>query len=192
LDLTYVVTDAEFDGPTPGRNSMMSFASVAVTGGRIGATFEAVLAPLPEAEPDAFTLKWFHTVPEALAAATLGPAPPGKVMTDFVAWVRALPGDAVFAAHPLALDGVWFDYYLQRFAGERLMEGPWKKDRLFRTAALCIRSFAAGRLGWQVSDCSPDTYPPAWLGDHSHSHRAIDDALGYAHLLIKLLARPAI
>ena len=31
-DPVYIVTDIEADGPTPGKNSMLSFASVAVTG----------------------------------------------------------------------------------------------------------------------------------------------------------------
>lgn len=30
-DPVYIVTDVECDGPTPGLNSMLSFASVAVT-----------------------------------------------------------------------------------------------------------------------------------------------------------------
>jgi inhibitor of KinA sporulation pathway (predicted exonuclease) len=30
-------------------------------------------------------------------------------------------------------------------------------------------------------------YPAEWLGGHDHSHRAIDDARGYAHLLTLLL-----
>ena len=46
---------------------------------------------------------------------------------------------------------------------------------------------AAGRLGWTLWDCATDRYPPEWLGDHPHSHQAIDDARGYAHLLITLM-----
>ena len=53
MDPIYVVTDIEADGPTPGRNSMLSFASVAVTAGlEIADDFEAVLAPLEGAAPD--------------------------------------------------------------------------------------------------------------------------------------------
>lgn len=189
LDPVYVVTDAEFDGPAPGRNSMMSFASVAVAEGAIAATFEAVLAPLPEAEPDPGTMEWFATVPAALDAATESALPPAVVMANYVAWLRQLAGDPVFAAHPLALDGIWMDYYLLRFAGERLMEGHRGGDWLFSAPGLCIRSFAAGRLGWDLAKCSPANYPPDWLGGHKHTHRAIDDALGYAHLLITLFNR---
>ncbi len=33
---------------------------------------------------------------------------------------------------------------------------------------------------------SPGSLPPEWFGDVEHTHRAIDDALGYAHLLVTL------
>lgn len=184
----YVVTDAEFDGPTPGRNSLLSFASIALAAdGQLLGEFEAVLQPLPQASPDPFTLAWFRGQPEAWAAATRDPQPPEQVMPAFVAWVRSLPGLPVFAAHPLALDGAWLDYYLQRFTAERLLEGPWRPDRLFKAPGLCIASCLAGRLGRPMSRCDVRHYPAHWLGDQAHSHRALDDARGYAALLGKLL-----
>jgi hypothetical protein len=185
----YVVTDTEFDGPVPGRHSMLSFASVAVSasGERCG-TFEAVLTTLEEGAPDPETARFWRDHPEAWISATTGPQPPEHVMSRFVSWVRSLPGEAIFAAHPLAIDGPWIDHYLQRFAGERLIEGPWRPQRLFRHAPLCLMSFAAGRLGWPSWECDVDRYPPEWLGELAHTHRAIDDASGYAQLLIHLLS----
>jgi hypothetical protein len=44
-------------------------------------------------------------------------------------------------------------------------------------------SFAAGRLGWPTWTCDVDRCPADWLGDHEHTHQAIDDARGYARLL---------
>jgi hypothetical protein len=190
VSLTYVVTDAEFDGPAPGANSMMAFASVAVVNGEIGASFEAVLSPLPEARPDAGVLTWFKSEPEAYAAATSNPRSPADVMADFVTFVRGLPGTPVFASHPLALDGVFFDYYLRRFTKETLLAGHRDEDALFPHPALCIASFLSGRIGWDMSRCRYTNYPGEWLGNLPHTHRAIDDALGYAHLLKMLLASP--
>lgn len=190
----HVVTDAEFDGPVPGRHSMLSFASVAVASdGRIVGEFEAVLDRLDGAVPDPETMAFWRTQPEAFAAATREPAPASVVMPRFVAWVRSLPGEAIFTAHPLALDGPWIDFYLQRFTAERLIEGPWRSARLFRSAPLCLMSFAAGRLGWPIWTCGVDRYPRAWLGAQPHTHRAIDDARGYATLLRVLMGtgRPA-
>lgn len=191
MSLTYVVTDGEFDGPDPARHSMLAFASVALVDGEIGPNFEAVLEPLPEATSDPAVLAWFLSEPEAYAAATSNPRPPGDVMADFASFVRGLPGTPVFAAHPLAVDGKWFDHYLRRFTSDWLMSGPRDENPLFPLSSLCIASFLAGKLGWDISRCRYANYPSEWLGNHPHSHRAIDDALGYASLLKMLLDLPA-
>jgi hypothetical protein len=185
----YVVTDVEFDGPVPGRNSMLSFASVATTpDGKMIGEFEACIAPLKGATTDPETLAFWQTQPDAYAAATSSPEPPEAVIERYVVWIRQQPGDPIFVAHPLAIDGPWIDYYLQRFSGERLWEGSWRPHRLFRSAPLCLASFAAGRLNWPPWMCDVDRYPSEWLGSHQHTHRAIDDARGYAHLLATLLS----
>ena len=92
----------------------------------------------------------------------------------------------MFASSPLALDAVWVDYYLRRFTAYGVLQGPDEPDPLFAGAGLCIRSFAAGVTGRPVADLTADSFPPEWLGHVSHSHRAIDDARGYANLLVHL------
>jgi hypothetical protein len=181
---TYVVTDIEVDGPWPGANSMRSFASVAVTAtGAERGTFEAVLEPLPGAAPHPDTYAWFQTQPQAWAAATTDPRPVGEVMARYVAWLRDLPAPRTFAASPIAFDGGWIDYYLRRFTRYGLVQGPYESDVLFQGSGLCLRSYAAAILGRPVSEISAPSLPPGWLGDIEHTHRAIDDARGYAHLL---------
>ena len=114
----YIVTDVELDGFVKGVNSMLSFGSVAVTAdGRFLSEFEANLARLDGAEQDPGVMDWWATEPEAYAASTRDPEPAAAVMPRFAAWVRGLPGDAIFAAHPLALDGPWIDHYLECFHG---------------------------------------------------------------------------
>jgi len=185
----YIVTDIEADGPTPGKNSMLSFASVAVSAdGVVHGEFEAVLAPLPGAAPDPDVHAWFQTQPQAWAAATRDPQPPAAVMAAFERWVRGFDQGRIFAAMPLAFDGMWIDHYLRRFTPRGLVEGLYVENRLFDDAGLCLRSFAAARLGWPLWDCKPANFPPHWLGDHAHTHRAIDDARGYAHLLGVLMS----
>jgi hypothetical protein len=187
-ETVYVVTDCELDGPVPGRHSLLSFASVAVTaGGETLGEFEATLERLEGAVQDAGTLQFWARRPEAYAAATAAPEPPDRGMANFVCWVRRLPGPAVFAAHPVALDGLWMDFYLRRFTAERILSPPDAPRPLFRHAPLCLASFAAGRLGWPPQDCRSDRYPPDWLGRYAHTHRAIDDARGYARLLATLM-----
>ena len=188
VEPVYVVTDVEVDGATPGENSMLSFASVAVNAkGEEADSFQAVLNTLDGATPDPLTMAWFQSQPEALAAATHSPEPPREVVARFVHWVQGLPGDAIFVAHPLAMDGPWMDFYLRRFAGIRLLKGPWTGERLFYAGGLCLRSFAAGKLNWPLWECSPENYPPEWLGHCSHTHKAIDDARAYARLLAFLM-----
>ena len=187
---TYVVTDIEVDGAWPGPNSMRSFASVAVTAeGFEHGVFEAVLEPLPGAAPNPDTYAWFQTQPEAWAAATTDPDPIDEVMTRFVAWVRDLPGPRMFAASPIAFDGGWIDFYLRRFTRYGLVQGPYETDVLFNGPGLCLRSYAAAVTGRPVADVSPQTLPSEWFGDIAHTHRAIDDARGYAHLLGVLFHR---
>lgn len=180
----YVVTDCEFDGPTPGTNSMLSFGSVAVSAtGSILGEFEAVLEPLERAQRDEAAMAFWHRHPEAWTAATENPRPPSDVITGFVDWIGSFRGEPIFASHPLALDGPWFDFYLRRFTGRPLLEGPWVANRLFRHPPLCLMSFVAGKTGRGQWECDVNRYPPEWLGSVDHTHRAIDDARGYANLL---------
>jgi hypothetical protein len=165
---------------------MMSFACVAVTpeGSKVG-EFEACLKPLKESTPDPVTTEQFWNIfPEAFKAATTNPENPSDVMKRFVAWVRSLEGAPVFVSHPIALDGLWMDYYLKRFTDEHLLEGPWRKHRMFQ-ATLCLMSLAVAFV--TKSPLFYGSYPSQLLGETAHTHRAIDDARGYAHLLLHIL-----
>lgn len=178
------MTDCEFDGPTPGINSMLSFGSVAVSAdGAVLGEFEAGLEPLDGAMRDEITMAFWARRPLARAAATEKPQPALQAMQRFVDWVGSIEGEPVFAAHPLALDGRWLDYFLRRFIGRPLLEGPWAADRLFRHPPLCLMSFVAGKIGRQQGKCDVQHYPAEWLSSVAHTHRAIDDARGYADLL---------
>ena len=196
-DVVYFVTDIECSGFSPGANSMLSFATVAVAAsggegaGEFRGQFETVLAELPEASWDPGTRTWFETEePAALAAATTDPRDPAAVMDEYAAWVRGFEATRIFTASPLAFDGIWIDHYLRRFTPYGLVMGPYAVDPPFHDA-LCLRSYAAAVTGRVVTDVSPRTLPPEWFGQVEHTHRAIDDALGYAHLLIELLGHTA-
>jgi DNA polymerase III, alpha subunit (gram-positive type) len=186
----YVVTDVELDGFEPGANSMRSFASVAIdpAGTELG-RFEAVLEPLPGSTPNADTLAWFRTQPpEVWRAATADPQPAARVMNDFATWVKSLAVQSHFVASPAAFDGGWIDYYLRRFTSYGLVMGPYATDQLF-AGTLCLHSFAAGVTGADPATFTVHDLPKSWFGDVTHTHRAIDDALGYANLLTTLLTK---
>ncbi|TDW25905.1 hypothetical protein EV128_11678 [Rhizobium azibense] len=161
MSYLYIVTDCEFDGPIPGTHSMLSFGSVAVSGtGEILGEFEAVLEGLEGAEFDPVTMAFWRDHPEAWAAATENSQPPASAISGFCGWVASLGREPIFAAHPVSLDGPWFDYYLKRFAGRPLFEGPWVSDRLFKHAPLCIMSMVAGKTGRDHWNCDVEHYPP--------------------------------
>lgn len=184
----YVVTDIEADGPDPSRNSMLSFASVAIDGeGVVHSEFEATLVPRPDRKPNPDTIKWWESQPEAYLEARKDPRPAEAVMADFKAWVQALPGVKCFAARPLLFDGEWIDEYLKTFANARALVGPYREDQIFEGAGIDIPSFAAALFGLPYADVTKEKIAPLWLGGFPHTHRAIDDARGYAHFLGRLL-----
>ncbi|WP_166143619.1 DNA polymerase III subunit epsilon [Methylosinus sp. RM1] len=180
----YFVTDVELDGPDPSRNSMISFASAALDAdsGVVG-TFEVNVAPLAGRSPDPHTAAWWATQPLAYEASTRDPRAAEEAMIAFADWVESFAAVRVFASRPLMLDGVWIDEYLRRFAGARVFSAPWEGRQLFHGAGLDIGSLLIGLFGWSYAQAHDVSFPKDWLGGHAHTHRAIDDALGYANVL---------
>ena len=77
----YVSTDIEADGPIPGPNSMLSFASAAYRADKtLVGTFTRNLAALPGAAPDPKTEAWWKLQPEAWAACRKDLCEPGVAM----------------------------------------------------------------------------------------------------------------
>jgi len=186
--VTFVVTDIEADGPSPLGSSMLSFASVAcdVTG-RVLDEFEAVLERRPDRAPHPETMAWWQTQPEAWAAATTNPEAPELVMPRYADWVESLPGWHVFAAAPITFDGLWMDHYLETFAGVRVIGTPIKSMRqIFRGGGVDLYTMAGTLRGAEYLKWGMQRVPPAWYGNIVHTHRAIDDARGFANVLAKL------
>ena len=185
----YVVCDIEADGPIPGPHSMISLGAVATWGdhGEVD-SFQINLEPLPGSSPYPPTMRWFEEeAPEALAFARRDPRPPEEAIQAFMGWVRGLPAPRVFVAHPAGFDYMWIRWYIFRyFAAE--VRSP-TLEPLFIDGALDLPSLAMGALGRPFARSFRPDLPAAWLGGHAHSHRAIDDARGYASLLSHLLAR---
>lgn len=186
----FFVTDIEADGPSPAEHSMMSFATVACTqqAGIID-SFEAVVAPRKDRAQDSFTMDWWKTQPEAYKAATDNPRDAKAVMEDFADWVDGFAGYRIFASSPLLLDAGWIDEYLRTFVGTRIFRGPFKFRRVFDGSGLDIPTYFAGLFGWPAEDADRLIHatPASWRGDVKHTHRAIDDATGYANMLLNAL-----
>lgn len=183
----FVVTDIESDGPTPLHNSMLSFASVAIEadGTRHG-EFEAVLKPKADRTQNEMTMDWWKTQPEAWKAATEGAEDPSVVMPRFADWVDSLPGPKVFVAAPMIFDGLWMDHYLDEYAGTRALSGPFKGRQIFRGGGICLYTMAGTLRGAPYLDWGMSKLPAEFYGHIPHTHRAIDDARGFANVLVEL------
>lgn len=184
----FVVTDIEADGPTPLHNSMLSFASVAIEAdGTPHGTFEAQLLQRPDRTTNEQTMAWWQTQPEAWAAATADAEDPAVVMPRYADWVEALPGPKVFVAAPMIFDGLWMDHYLDQFAGTRALSGPFKGRQIFRGGGICLYTMAGTLRGAPYLDWGMSKLPAEFYGHVAHTHRAIDDAQGFANVLVELL-----
>src|SRR5262245_26883139 len=175
----YVSTDIEADGPIPGPNSMLSFASAVYRPDKtLVATFEANLSTLPGAQGDPKTVDWWSGQPEPWAACRPSPREPAEVMPAYVAWLKSLPGKPVFVGYPASYDFLFVYWYLMRFAGE----SP------FSHSALDIKSYAMALLGLPYRDAVKRNMPRAWFDKLPHTHVALDDALGQGALFCNMLA----
>lgn len=175
----YVSTDIEADGPIPGPNSMLSFASAAFRAdGALVGTFSANLATLPGAVGDPKTMVWWQTQPEAWAACRAETREPAEVMPEYVAWLKAMPGKPVFVGYPAAYDFLFVYWYLIRFAGE----SP------FSHSALDIKTYAMALLGAEYRASTKRNMPRGWFDEQPHTHVALDDAKGQGALFLNMLA----
>jgi hypothetical protein len=184
----YFATDVEADGPIPGPNSMLSFASACYTADKqLLGTFAANLEPLPDAAPDPKTLAWWQQQPAAWDAVQKNRRPPAAVMPQYVAWIKQLcaahKAKPVFVAYPALYDGMFVYWYLIRFAGE----SP------FSHSALDIKTLAMTLLQIPYRDATKKNMPREWFDPLPHTHIALDDAIEQGALFCNMLraARPA-
>jgi hypothetical protein len=174
----YISTDVETDGPIPGPNSMLSFASAAYTSDKkLLSTFAANLELLPAAAGDPKTMDWWATQPEAWTACRTDLRPPGEVMPAYVRWIKGLGSKPVFVAYPAGFDFLFVYWYLIRFAGE----SP------FSHSALDMKTLAMALLKKDYRDSTKRNMPKRWFDDLPHTHVALDDAIEQGALFCNML-----
>jgi hypothetical protein len=175
----YVSTDVETDGPIPGPYSMLSFGSAAYRADKtLVGTFTANLETLEGASQNPDTMAWWAGRPEAWKACRENLRPPGEAMSDYVAWLEALPGKPVFVGYPAGFDFLFVYWYLIRFAGR----SP------FSFSALDVKTFAMAVLGTEYRGTTKKSMPRRWFSPLKHSHVALDDALEQGALFCNMLA----
>jgi hypothetical protein len=175
----YVSTDVETDGPIPGVNSMLSFASAAYRPDKtLVGTFSANLETLPGALANPATMEWWATEPEAWQACRTDLQAPQAAMHSYLAWLNALPGKPVFVAYPAAFDFLFVYWYLIRFTGE----SP------FSHSALDIKTYAMAMLKTPYRESTKKNMPARWFDPLPHTHLALEDAVEQGALFCNMLA----
>lgn len=176
----YVSTDIEADGPIPGPNSMLSFASAAYLADKtLVDTFTSNLKTLPGASADPVTMNWWRQHTEAYQATRQHMEEPAEAMQRYVAWLKKLPGRPVFVAYPAGFDFLFVYWYLIRFTGE----SP------FSFSALDIKSFAMAMLRSDFSQTIKRNFPSRWFEPNlRHSHVALEDAIEQGAIFCNMLA----
>ncbi|HEV2764620.1 MAG TPA: hypothetical protein VGV38_16695, partial [Pyrinomonadaceae bacterium] len=103
--------------------------------------------------------------------------PPQTAMSNYLAWLKSLPGRPVFVAYPAAFDFMFVCWYLNRFTGEN----P------FGWSALDIKTFAWTLLKRDFTDTTKINMPRRWFEDLPYTHRALDDARSQGALFCNML-----
>jgi len=80
------------------------------------------------------------------------------------------------------------DHYLETYAGTRVLGGPFKTRQIFRGGGVCLYTMAGTLRGAEYLKWGMQRVPADWYGHIEHTHRAIDDARGFANVLAKLFA----
>lgn len=166
-----IIVDVESNGPCPGLYSMVSFGAVVVDG-RFQKTFRGELAPITDDFiPD--TYKVIGVTREQ----HLGFPDPEKTMKEFDSWVREISRESqnrvVMFSDNIAFDWQFINYYFHRFVGNNPL------------------GFSGRRIGDLYAGYTRDMYGAnKWkhLRDTKHSHDPLDDAIGNAEALWKIIS----
>jgi hypothetical protein len=181
MNEVYVSTHVETDGPIPGPNSLLSFASAAytVTKGmtRLVGTFTANLQTLPGANGNPHKMDWWRSQPLIWAACRQNSQPPEILMPRYAEWLYSLPGKLIFISYPLGQDFTFVYWYLVRFTGA----SPFELD------AIDIHSYAMAALKKEYLTSTRELMPTKWLGDIVQKHLVLDDAIQQGVLFCNML-----
>lgn len=163
----YFSTDIESDGPCPGLNSMLSYASVVFNeNGEEIANYSDNLFTLPDAVVDPKTKEFWDNNPKAYEETRKNLQVPRLSMQRYVLWVKQFT-NPIFVAYPSGFDFTFIYWYTLTFTGEC----P------FGFSALDIKSYASAKLNTNFKQTVKKNFPKEWkTGLPKHTHKAIDDA----------------
>lgn len=178
----YIIVDIETDGPIPGLHSILSIGAVAITKEKIIGEFYATLLPLTNATTDPRTMEWWVTEPAAWKEATANQEDPKKVIEQFYAWIISITKNPIFVSQPTAFDYPFINWYLYNFVDKN----PFT-DSTEGAQTLDLKSYLAGALRKDSKNLMNNLPKELIENTPTHSHNALDDAMGYALILQKTL-----
>ncbi len=164
--MTFVVVDVEADGPCPGLYSMVSFGAVEIRrDGDLTNTFFGQTYPISE-----------KYLPEALSicgitrAEHLSYRSPKDVMVDFARWLSYI-NKPIFISDNNGFDWQFINYYFHTF---------YDQGNPFGYSSMNINCLYKGikydlKARWKH------------LRDTKHTHHPVDDAIGNAEALCKMM-----
>lgn len=177
---TYISIDVETNGRIPGKNSMLSIGAAAFAeDGYLIDTFSENLTPLPFAEEDLETMRWWGSQPKAWAECQKNQEDPEMTMYRFSRWIKGLPGTPVIVGYPVVFDFMFVYWYLIYFIGE----SP------FGYGALDIKSYAVGLTGGRFHDFHKSALDQ-WMDGvdtaEDLSHIAVEDAIRQGKIFMNM------
>lgn len=175
----YISTDIETNGPIPGKNSMLSFASAAFDqSGKMLSTFSANLELLEGSSPDPKTMtEFWDKNPEAWKKCRENLQPVQQAMESYISWVKSLGGSPVFVGYPATFDFMFIYWYIIKCG----LESP------FSFSALDIKTYACAMLKKDYRKSTKRNMPNRWFSKNKHTHVALDDAIEQGELFINML-----
>jgi DNA polymerase III epsilon subunit-like protein len=171
-----VSVDIEASGPSPSTGSMISLGACLVEDPSIGVYLE--LKPIPNAPWSEEAAATHGLNREALERDGLDPA---DAMARLETWLREQCGPhtkPVFVGFNAPFDWMFVADYFWRF----LARNP------FGISALDLKSYFMARAAVERWDHTTRSQVDSWLGAApDHTHHALDDARGQAHVARSLL-----
>jgi len=164
--MKWIMVDVEADGPIPGDYSMVSFGAVLVKHGALDETFYAELNPISDRwMPDALDVSAFSRED------TLTFPDPAIAMVDFDAWLKEHAGNRPrFIADNNGFDWSFINWYFHHF----LSRNPF--------------GHSSSNLGDLYKGMVKNTFKSfKHLRISRHTHNPVDDAMGNAEALIKMI-----
>lgn len=167
--MSHFIIDVEADGPAPFQGSMIQLGAVLVDrDGKFNHTFYREMYPISNYYEEE-RLSYIGLTRQQCENIETSP---NQAMKELRNWIleNTYRGKPVYWSDNLAFDWMWLNTYFHYFTGGN----PF--------------GFSGRRIGDLFAGCKQDTFAK-WknLRDTKHTHHPVDDAIGNAEALLKII-----